>query len=617
MEMKRGYKQTDVGFIPEDWRIRNLSFICDVRDGTHESPRFFSQGVPFVTSKNIVDGHLDLENVSYISKSDAVEFDKRSKVDRNDILLSMIGTIGSAVLVDCEPNFCIKNVALLKVQKASPTFLLHLINSPIFQRYLADNLDGGIQKFVSLGTLRQLSVPLPDDFEQCAIAEALSDVDALLGALDRLIAKKRDVKQAAMQQLLTGNKRLPGFTGEWETDQLRSFVRRHNSGVYKKSELYGKGSNIVGVADLYGIDCVHGQGFAEVPLSTAERAKHSLETNDLLYGESSLVREGIARTVYVTERGACTAFAWHTRRYSVDQNYLISPYLYYYLQGRRARKHMMDQSIQTAITGINTVAYFECPVLIPSVPEQRAIAEVLSDMGLELAALARRRDKTRNLKQAMMHELLTGRTRFVSPVKSVVPLPQAEDAATPRPAHNWQINEAVIIGALTLQFGTEEWPLPRKRRVKLTYLLHRHAEGKAQGFLKKAAGPYNPKTKYQGPEAIALKNGYVREHNNGTYVGFVAAEKIAQAEQYFAEWYPGAKEWLEQFRFEKTDELELLTTVDMAMEDLCKRSRAVNLKAVKEVISTHPEWEAKLSRPVFCDTNIKRAIGVCSNLFAS
>jgi type I restriction enzyme, S subunit len=259
----------------------------------------------------------------------------------------------------------------------------------------------------------QLPIPVPPLPEQRGIAAALGDVDRLLGGLDRLIAKKRDLKQAAMQQLLTGQTRLPGYQGEWKSGQLGSFVRSHNSGVYKKSELYGQGCNIVGVSDIYGVDSIDGQRFALVPLTAAERAKHTLKANDLLYGESSLVREGIARTVYVTEKGVGTAFAWHTRRYSVDQSVLISSFLYYYLQGRRARQHMMDNCIQTAITGINTVAYFACPVLLPSIPEQTAIAEVLTDMGAELSALEQRREKTRDLKQAMMQELLIGKTRLI------------------------------------------------------------------------------------------------------------------------------------------------------------------------------------------------------------
>jgi hypothetical protein len=121
--------------------------------------------------------------------------------------------------------------------------------------------------------------------------------------------------------------------------------------------------------------------------------------------------------------------------------------------------------------------------------------------------------KARSIKQAMMQELLTGRIRLVQPGSNVIPLPvkpAAVNQPPSQPAHNWQINEAVVIGVLAQRFGNEKFPLPRKRRVKLMYLLHRHAEGCAKGYLKKAAGPYDPNTKYKGPEAIALKNGYYR-----------------------------------------------------------------------------------------------------------
>ena len=277
MKVNPGYIQTDVGLIPEEWGIRSLGVICDVRDGTHESPRFFKDGVPFVTSKNIVDGYLDLENVSYISKSNAVEFDKRSKVDRNDILLSMIGTIGSAVLVECEPSFCIKNVALLKPRKVVPKFLIHLINSPVFQKYLADNLDGGIQKFISLGTLRQLSIPLPDEPEQRAIATALSDVDGLLGGLDRLIAKKRDLKQAAMQQLLTGQTRLPGFHGEWEVKTLGHLGSTFGGLTGKTKADFGEGEaryiTFMNVMTNVVIDCGTFEQVQVSPTESQNRAK--------------------------------------------------------------------------------------------------------------------------------------------------------------------------------------------------------------------------------------------------------------------------------------------------------------------------------------------------------
>jgi type I restriction enzyme S subunit len=195
--------------------------------------------------------------------------------------------------------------------------------------------------------------------------------------------------------------------------RLWSLVYHHNAGIYKKKELYGKGCNIVGVSDLYDIHHIGGQEFARVPLSEQERKQYTLTTHDLLYSESSLVREGIARTVYVTERGAGTAFAWHTRRYCINQNAALTIYLYYYLQASPARKHMMEKCIQTAITGINTTDYFDCPVPLPSLPEQTAIATVLSDLDAEIAALEKKREKYKAIKQGMMQELLTGKTRLV------------------------------------------------------------------------------------------------------------------------------------------------------------------------------------------------------------
>jgi len=198
----------------------------------------------------------------------------------------------------------------------------------------------------------------------------------------------------------------------WDVFPLREAVQNHNSGVYKKSSLYGHGQNIVGVSNLYDIDCIDGQLFALVPLSKEERLKHTLNEGDLLYGESSLVREGIARTVYVSSKGAGTAFAWHTRRYSVDHNRILPSFLYYYLQCRRARKHMMDQCIQTAITGINTVSYFECPVLAPHVSEQTEIATTLKDVDALLDGLDHLIAKKRAIKQAAMQQLLTGKTRL-------------------------------------------------------------------------------------------------------------------------------------------------------------------------------------------------------------
>jgi type I restriction enzyme S subunit len=419
MEVRPGYKRTEAGVIPNDWDAKAIGGGIDLLTG-HPFPStgYAESGVRLLRGSNVKRGQTDWnDNITQYWPSVTPDI-ARYHLRQGDLVIAMDGSLVgrsfAQLTSDDLPALLLQRVARIRSDKFDVTYLAAFVGSDRFVRYADSVKTVTAIPHISPGDIRNFTIPVPPTVqEQRAIAAVLSGVDALLGGLDRLIAKKRHLKQAAMQQLLTGQVRLPGFCSDWIKEPLRSFVRSHNSGVYKKSELYGQGCNIVGVSDIYGISCVHGQMFKQVPLSVAELTKHSLKTNDLLYGESSLVREGIAQTVYVTERGAGTAFAWHTRRYSIDQSTLISPFLYYYLQGRSARKHMMDQSIQTAITGINTVAYFGCPILVPPLAEQTAIATLLSDMDAELSALEARRNKTRNLKQAMVQELLTGKTRLV------------------------------------------------------------------------------------------------------------------------------------------------------------------------------------------------------------
>jgi type I restriction enzyme S subunit len=408
-----GCKQTEVGVIPEDWNVCKINELGEVKRGAGSQYIKYageSIGVRLIRINDFFE-----DNPVFVQPAKEV---MRFCIDKEDILFAGTGNSAGASYIPKDEWIGLPhsyNAPRIRVNnKGYKPYLLYCLQSDYLFKQQKALFVGAAQPFLDTKAIRSFDIALPSTInEQRAIATALSDVDALLIKLDQLIAKKRDLKQATMQQLLTGRTRLPGFSGKWDKAQLKSFIRSHNSGIYKKSEKYGQGCNIIGVSDLYGINCVDGQSFSHVPLTASERAKHTLETGDLLYGESSLVREGIARTVYVTEKGAGTAFAWHTRRYNIDQSSLLSPFLYYYLQGQRARKHMMDQSIQTAITGINTTAYFECPILVPSLAEQTAIATILSDMDAEIAALEARRDKTRALKQGMMQELLTGRIRLV------------------------------------------------------------------------------------------------------------------------------------------------------------------------------------------------------------
>lgn len=207
-ELLTGKKRLD-GFNGE-WEEKNLNEICDVRDGTHDSPKYKESGVKFVTSKNIIDAKLDFTDIKFISKEDSIEIDKRSKVNKGDIIMSMIGTIGNAVLINDEPDFSIKNVALFKpiTSKVNPIFFIQMLHSEFYQGYIESKLAGGIQKFISLGVLRTLSMPIPKLDEQNIIATILSDMDNDIDALKTKLSKVKAIKEGMMQELLTGRTRL-------------------------------------------------------------------------------------------------------------------------------------------------------------------------------------------------------------------------------------------------------------------------------------------------------------------------------------------------------------------------------------------------------------------------
>lgn len=153
-----------------NWQEKKLGDISDVRDGTHNSPKYIKNGYPLVTSKNVQKGKIDLKNINYISLEDFEEINKRSKVSKGDILMGMIGTIGNLAIVDRE-DFAIKNVALIKEKKELKNRMLYqILQSNIFYKKLSLLNEGGTQKFISLNNIRNLefNIPLLEEQEKIA-----------------------------------------------------------------------------------------------------------------------------------------------------------------------------------------------------------------------------------------------------------------------------------------------------------------------------------------------------------------------------------------------------------------------------------------------------------------
>ncbi len=204
------FKPSELGDIPEEWNCVELGRVCDVRDGTHDSPNYINYGIPFVTSKNLMDTGIDFKNVNYIKEDVHKLISNRSKVENGDILFGMIGTIGKPVIVNTDFEFSIKNVALIKKIKLNfdNIFLLNFLKSNFFNKNVTNIFNGGVQNFISLGMVRKLLILQPEISEQQKIAQILSSQDEKIEDIKNKLNKLKSLKASLMQDLLSGKVRV-------------------------------------------------------------------------------------------------------------------------------------------------------------------------------------------------------------------------------------------------------------------------------------------------------------------------------------------------------------------------------------------------------------------------
>ena len=188
---------------PYGWDRNYLGMVCDVRDGTHDSPKYYETGYPLVTSKNVTAGRIDLSNCSFINEMDYNKINKRSRVEIGDIIMPMIGTVGSPVIVDIEPNFAIKNVALIKFKhgtKVLNSYVQALLQSDYFDDVVLKKVKGGTQKFISLGDLRNLDILVPSIELQRQFAAFVTQVDKSKVAVQKALDEAQLLFDSLMQK---------------------------------------------------------------------------------------------------------------------------------------------------------------------------------------------------------------------------------------------------------------------------------------------------------------------------------------------------------------------------------------------------------------------------------
>ena len=398
-ELPKGYKLTKVGVIPEDWNLKRLQEISPQQSvGLVINPSTYfnkSGTVPMLVGSNIGENKIDWSSAKRITEDSNHKL-PASRLSAGDLVTVRVGDPGTTAVIPAEFDGC--NCASMMIVRKHPSFdsewLCSVMNSPFGRSRVAGVQYGTAQKQFNISDAVDFCYPVPPLPEQRSIATALSDMDELLGGLDRLIAKKRDLKQAAMQQLLTGKTRLPGFGGEWEVKRLGE-IAEIVMGQSPSSANY----NSVGI----GLPLI--QGNADITnrktikrIFTTQITKRG-KSGDILVSVRAPVGE-VARAMFdvCLGRGVCAI------RYGNN-------FIYHCLINLEPTwaKHSKGSTFDSVnSTDINAVEIY-----LPIDPaQQKAIAFILSDMDTEIAAIEQRRNKTRDLKQAMMQELLTGRTRL-------------------------------------------------------------------------------------------------------------------------------------------------------------------------------------------------------------
>ena len=410
--MKTGYKQSEVGVIPEDWEVCPVRHKGEVITGKALAVNAPGQQRPYLRTKNVFDGRIDIDDVLTMPMTD--EQFAQFRIRNGDVLLNegqSLELVGRcAIYQDEYPEPCAIQNALLRFRArsgVSDTFASYLFRhcqqTGVFARIALQTTS-----VAHLGGSRfeRLILPWPTEAEQRAIAEALSDVDALLASLDRLIAKKRDLKTAAMQQLLTGKTRLPGFSGEWEIKKLGEIAEMGSGGTPTSSVTAYYDGDIpwVSISDMTkGGKVIVRTDRNLTRLGFTNSAAQMFPAGTILYAMYASLGECSIAGISLCSSQAILGIR--------PKEKLDVGFLFYFLTSLKSVVKTLGQ--QGTQANLNKGMVQDFTLSLPSIPEQTAIADVLSDMDAELTALEKRRDKTRDLKQGMMQVLLTGRTRLV------------------------------------------------------------------------------------------------------------------------------------------------------------------------------------------------------------
>ena len=595
------------------WNTVKLKDICDFIGGGTPSKQvenFWCGNIPWISSSDLIESSIWEINITRHITAEAVAKSATHICPRNTVLVVSRVGVGKVAIAPFEVCTS-QDFTNLVSKKHDARFLAYCIQNKM--KIMAEKTQGTSIKGVTVENIAQMEIELPPQEEQTAIAEALSDIDNLISSLQKLIEKKKAIKQGTMQELLTGKKRLPGFSGEWSKQQLGDICNIVNGGTPSTSIAEFWNGKILWCTPTDITSCSTKYIYTTESKITESGLKASSATL-LPKGALLLCSRATIGEVRIAGNTICTNQGF--KSLVVHQN-ISNEWLYYMVHVLKF--NMLEKAIGSTFLEISKKDLAELDIIVPEFTEQKAIAQVLSDMDSEIEQLEKKLAKYQQIKQGMIQELLTGRIRLVDADGKEQPNPQILQEKQSQLAHNQHFDDAVMIAGIVNAFYSEKYPLGRKKIQKLLYLVRRKEQADISAFHKKAAGPYADEVRYKGGEPIAQKNKYIQVKRNEKGSRFEKGVQMQQALTYLQDWGKQADiDWLvSQFQYTSVNELELLATVDMAICDLRREGKEISVASIKDLIRSNKEWRDKLKKTYFRDSDIQRAIKKCEDLFES
>lgn len=429
-------EQSELGPLPVDWKIQSLSSITDpnrpISYGIVQTGPNIANGIRCLRVVDIIDGKIDKRELITTTKKISDSY-RRTILKEGDLVIPLRGKVGEVGLVDAELSGAnlTRGVALIALrEECNPKYVKQFLSSQrSSERFLA-SMNGSALQEITIATLRKFNVALPQPFEQTAIATALSDADALIDGLDQLITKKRNLKQATMQQLLTGKTRLPEFAlrkdgtpkgykqselgalpEDWDLTAVGAHTgwlsggtpNRSNEGFWSGSIPWISGSTLktfeISTSDQFLTEEAVSAGSKMAPVGAI-----------LLLVRGSALHKEIRAGIVV----APVSFNQDVKAL-IPSKKLDSRFLTFFFLAREYNLLKLVSSAGNSAGVLDTELIKNFKLLLPAVDEQIAIAKALSDMDEDIQALQQRHCKLLQLKQGMMQELLTGKIRLIKP----------------------------------------------------------------------------------------------------------------------------------------------------------------------------------------------------------